>query len=103
MNHRPTQNAAIFTAQVGVFYSASSAPLQLRGAPDIARILCWRFAPERHRPLRIKGLPKVPTWRLEAESNPRPFELKVRLSQCTTTSHCIVLYFRLLVVLLLSK
>ena len=30
-----------------------------------------------HRQLRVKDLPKVPTWQLERESNPRPFERKV--------------------------
>src|SRR6218665_1168015 len=55
------------------FYSASSSPLLLKGAPDTARIpvLCWSFTPKRHRQLRVKGLLKVPTWRLERESNPR--------------------------------
>src|SRR6218665_1270195 len=42
----------------GYFYSASSSPLPLRGAPDTARILCRSFTP------------KVPTWRLERDSNP---------------------------------
>ena len=57
----------------GYFYSASSSPLLLRGAPDTARILCRSFTPKRHRQLRVKDLPKVPTRRLERESNPRPF------------------------------
>src|SRR6218665_2480606 len=56
----------------GHFYSASSSPLPLRGAPDTARILCRSFTPKRHRQLRDKDLPKVPTWRLERDSNPRP-------------------------------
>ena len=54
------------------FYSASSNPLLLRSAPDTARILCRSFTPKRHRQLWVKDLPKVPTWRLERESNPRP-------------------------------
>ena len=54
------------------FYSASSSPLLLRSAPHTARILCLSFTPKRHRQLWVKDLPKVPTWRLERESNPRP-------------------------------
>jgi len=44
------------------FYGASSSPLLLRGAPDTARILCRSFTPKRHRQLRVKDLPNVPTW-----------------------------------------
>src|SRR6218665_486998 len=54
------------------FYSASSSPLLLRGAPDAAWILCWGFTPKRHRQLRVKDLPKVPMWQLERDSNPQP-------------------------------
>ena len=52
----------------------SVAPLQVhyRSALDTARILCRSFTPKRHRQLRAKDLPKVPTWRLEPDSNPRP-------------------------------
>ena len=49
----------------GHFYSTSSSPLLLRSAPDTARILCQSFMPKRHRQLRVKDLPKVPTWRWE--------------------------------------
>jgi len=59
------------------FYSASSSPLLLRGAPDAAQILCQSFMLKRHRQLQVKNLPKVPTWRIERDSNPRPFEWKV--------------------------
>ena len=31
------------------------------------------LTPKHHRKLRVKDLPKVPTWRLERDSNPRPF------------------------------
>ena len=54
------------------FYSASSSPFLLRSAPDTARILCRSFMPKRRRQLWVKDLPKVPTWRLERESNPQP-------------------------------
>src|SRR6218665_1663857 len=56
----------------GHIYSASSSPLLFRGDPDTARILCRSFAPRRHKQLRVKDLPKVPTWLLERDSNPRP-------------------------------
>src|SRR6218665_3814474 len=62
-----------FIVHSGYFYSASSSLLLLRGA---ARILCRSFTPKRHRQLRVKVLPKVPTWRLERDSNPRPFGRK---------------------------
>src|SRR6218665_1759330 len=35
------------------------------------------FTPKRHRQLRVKDLPKVPTWQLELDLNPRPFRRKV--------------------------
>src|SRR6218665_285044 len=54
------------------FYSASSSPLLLRSAPNTARTLCLSFTPIHHSQLRVKDLPKVPTWRLERDSNPRP-------------------------------
>src|SRR6218665_545896 len=43
------------------FYSASLGPLLLRSAPGTVRILCRSFTPKRHRQLRVKDLPKVPT------------------------------------------
>src|SRR6218665_1611939 len=54
------------------FYSASSSPLLLRGAPDTTRILCRNFTPIPYRQLRVKDFPKVPRWRLERDLNPRP-------------------------------
>jgi len=60
----------------GHFYSASSSPLLLRGAPDTARIVCRSFTPMRHRQLWVKDLPKVPTWRLERDSKPATFQTK---------------------------
>src|SRR6218665_2607119 len=38
-----------FIHSLGYFYSASSSPLLLRGAPDTARILCLSFTPKHHR------------------------------------------------------
>src|SRR6218665_1843010 len=72
------------------FYSASSSPLPLRSASDTARILCWSFTPKQHRQLRVKDLPKDPTWRLERDSNPRPFCQRLGLYQCATTSKTVV-------------
>src|SRR6218665_1761083 len=56
----------------GHFYSAPSSPLLLRGAPDYCTDTVSEFHAEAHRQLQVKDLPKVPTWRLERESNPRP-------------------------------
>ena len=58
------------------FYSASSGPLLLRSALDTARILCRSFTPKHHWQLRVKDLPKVPTWPLERDSNSRHFGRK---------------------------
>src|SRR6218665_3217717 len=44
-----------------------------RCAADTPRLLCRTFTPKRHRQLRAKDLPKVLTWRLERDSNQRPF------------------------------
>ena len=56
------------------------APLQeprlLIGAPDTARILCRNISPKRYRQLWVIYLPKVPTWRIERESNLWPFGRK---------------------------
>ena len=62
----------------GYFYSAYSSPLLLRGAPTTACILCEIFTPKCHRQLRVKNLPipKVLLWRLEWDSNLRPFGQK---------------------------
>ena len=57
----------------GHFYSASSSPILLRGAPDTARILCWSLMPKCNRQVQAKNLPKVPTWWLERGLNSRPF------------------------------
>src|SRR6218665_2628307 len=56
----------------GHFYSAPSSPLLLRGAPGYSTDTVPEFKAEAHRLLQVKDLPKVPPWRLERESNPRP-------------------------------
>src|SRR6218665_2798215 len=53
----------------GYFYSTSLSLLLLRGAPYTERILFRSFTPKHHRQLRVKDLPKVPTWQLERDSN----------------------------------
>src|SRR6218665_1923847 len=63
----------ILVTYSGYFYTAFSSPLLLRGVPETARILCRCFTPKRHRQLRVKDLPKLLTWRLERNSNQRPF------------------------------
>ena len=60
----------------GYFYGASSSPLLLRSASNTGRILCCSFTLKRHRQLRVKDLPKFPTWWLERDSNPQPFGRK---------------------------
>src|SRR6218665_1695371 len=56
----------------GHFYSAPSSPPLLRGAPNYRTDTVSEFHAEAHRQLQVKDLPKVPTWWLERESNPRP-------------------------------
>src|SRR6218665_273445 len=56
----------------GHFYSAPSGPLLLRGTPDYSTDTVSEFHAEAHRQLQVQDLPKVPMWRLEWESNPRP-------------------------------
>src|SRR6218665_3047768 len=59
------------------FSSVASCLLLLRDAIDTAWIPCWSFTPKRHRQLRMKDLTKVPPWRLQRDSNPPLFGLKV--------------------------
>jgi len=61
---------------LGYFYSASSSPLLLRGAPDTARTLCRSFMPKHHRQLQVKDLEKFRMWWLEWDWNRRPFGRK---------------------------
>src|SRR6218665_11536 len=67
----------------GHFYSASSSPLPFKSAPETAQILCLSFTPKRHRQLRFKDLPKVPTWQLEWDSNPPPSGRKASTNDYT--------------------
>ena len=48
----------------GYFYSASSRPLLLRGAPDNSTDTVSEFHAEAHWQLQVNDLPKVSTWRL---------------------------------------
>src|SRR5678816_3968203 len=52
-------------------YSAPSRFL-LRGAPDYSADTESEFLAEAHEQLRVKDLPRVPTRRLEVDSNPQP-------------------------------
>src|SRR5688572_8568201 len=52
-------------------YSAPSRFL-LRGAPDYSAETESEFYAEAHEQLRVKDLPRVPTRRLEVDSNPQP-------------------------------
>src|SRR5688572_11911747 len=52
-------------------YSAPSRFL-LRGAPDYSPDTESEFHAEAHEQLRVKDLPRVPTRRLEVDSNPQP-------------------------------
>src|SRR6218665_18476 len=53
------------------FNSAPSSLPLLSGAPDYSTDTVSEFHAEAHRQLQVKDLPKVPTWRLERESNQR--------------------------------
>src|SRR6218665_3038470 len=76
-----------------------SATTQKRSRHSTDRpLLCRSFSPNLHRQLRVKDLPKVPTWRVERNSNPRPSGRKastlpvrhhVRLNFVVTRLHCI--------------
>src|SRR5688572_12033148 len=56
-------------------YRASSRFL-LRGAPDYSADTESEFHAEAHEQLRVKDLPRVPTRRLEVDSNPQPSSCK---------------------------
>ena len=74
--------------------ATSIAPLQVHYYSEVlqtqhgysVRVSCRSFTPKRHRQLWVKDLPKVPTWRLERDSNLRPFGRKTSnlpMSQAT--------------------
>jgi len=64
---------AISKAPLQVHYYSEALPTQHGYCVRVSR----RF-PKQHRPLRVKDLPMVPTWRLEQDSNRRPFGRKAR-------------------------
>src|SRR6218665_1063702 len=82
----------------GYFYIASLSPLLLRGAPDYSietLILCRSSHAKRYRQLRVKDLSKVPTWRLEWDSNLRPSGRKApNLPMNHHTPHSLLLRIR---------
>src|SRR5688572_19318425 len=55
--------------------------------PTTARTLDQSFT---HEQLRVKDLPRVPTRRLEVDSNPQPPAARHRTYPYTTTPHCIM-------------
>src|SRR6218665_221103 len=84
----------------GLFYSVSSSPLLLTGAPDTARILCRSFTPKRHRQLRATDLPKVPTLYVAARAGfepttPRTIDVEsTNEPPCPTVGYCKKLAFK---------
>src|SRR6218665_1291405 len=65
-----------FIQAISIAPLQSSSPLLLKGTLHTTRILCRSFTPKRNMQLRVKDLPKVYMWRLERDSNPRPFGRK---------------------------
>ena len=69
----------------------SITPLQVhyysKALPTTAQMLCRSFAPKYPRQLRVKDLPKVPTWRLERDSNLQSSWKRHRICQCSNTPH----------------
>src|SRR6218665_2725702 len=54
------------------FYSASHSLILSEALPTTAIDTVGVYMPKRYRQLQVKDLPKVLTWRLERDSNPRP-------------------------------
>jgi len=66
----------------GYFYSASSSSLLLRGASDYSIDTVLEV-----REIRVKDLPKVPTWWLELNLNLRPSRCKALNLYWASTPH----------------
>jgi len=69
--------AVVYTYIYSFIPAISIAPLQVlyysEALPtDYSTDTVSEFHAEAHRQLQVKDLPKVPTWRLERESNPQP-------------------------------
>src|SRR6218665_1893138 len=73
--HTAQYDASSSSFRLFLLRPLKSSSLLLRGAPDTARILCRSFTTKRHRQLRAKDLPTVPTWYLKRESNPPQLHL----------------------------
>src|SRR6218665_1997767 len=74
--------ACLIHDSIGAILSVPFCPLPfcprtLRSAPDTARRQCRSFTPKHHRQLEVMDLPKVHTWQLEQDSNPRSSNRKV--------------------------
>src|SRR6188768_3396356 len=65
----------IYDNYMSTCYSAPSRFL-LRGAPKYSADTESEFHAEAHEQLRVKNLPRVPTRRLEVDSNPQPSSCK---------------------------
>src|SRR6218665_2472852 len=71
----------------GHFYSASSSPLLLRGAPDYSTDTVSEFHAEGHRQTAGKGLAQGPSVAARAGVEPTTLRLSHRLNKCATMSH----------------
>src|SRR6218665_224537 len=78
----------------GHCYIESLRPLLIKSAPDTARILCRSYTPKRHRRLRVKDLPKAPTWRLERDSSPGGFDFSNAPPRPTYVGVCVFVCVR---------
>src|SRR6218665_2038937 len=80
-------NSLYFEQKVWLFHSFmlflyrlfKSTTAQRRSRRSTDPMLRGNFTPKRHRQLRVKDLPMVPTWRLEQDSNPRSFGRKASM------------------------
>src|SRR6218665_1577042 len=78
----------------GYFYSAFSSPLLLRGTIPTQYGYCVGVS--RHRKQRVKDFLKASTWRLERNSNPRPFGRKATNLPISHYPHEHLIFFALL-------
>ena len=74
---------AISVAPLQVLYHSEALPTTARIGPTVSE-----FHAEARRQLQVKVLPKVPTWRLERESNPvQPTTLRLKVIVSTKAPH----------------
>ena len=75
-----------------LFYRASRSICLSEALPTTGIDTVSEFTRRSDRQLRVKDLPKVPTWRLERDSNPRPFGRRASTHQCATTPHIVTVW-----------